>query len=398
MASKINSEPDIKDTARGSFPLGSILLVVGVFFVTFVGRTILSPLLLPVERELGLSHAEGGSLFLIISIGFMLSMFFSGFLLERITYGTAITATAGISAVGLFLLATCKGIGCFRIGLFIMGFASGLYLPSGIVTITELAPVERRGMAISIHELGPIFGLAAGPFLAEAAIRAGNWRALMLVLAILALCMGVVFFRYSRGGRFHGTSPRFKELWTMMKMRDFWIISFFFIMAIGNEMGIYSMLPAFLVAGRGLDQTLVNSIVSTSRLTSLVMIFAAGWMADRFGFRWVIALISVACGTFTVLIGVSGGWLLITALYVQPMLVSAFFPAGFIALAGMSGRKQRNLSISLIFPMAYLLGGGMVPAVIGYFAERGSFGLGFVLTGCVMAAGVALIPFIKLKT
>ena len=32
------------------FPLASTMLLVGVFFMTFVSRTILSPLLLPIEN------------------------------------------------------------------------------------------------------------------------------------------------------------------------------------------------------------------------------------------------------------------------------------------------------------------------------------------------------------
>jgi len=152
------------------------------------------------------------------------------------------------------------------------------------------------------------------------------------------------------------------------------------------------MLPAFLVDARGIDQSLVNSMVSTSRLTSLLMIFIAGWLADRFGYRGVIAAVSVACGIVTTFIGFAGGPLLVTAVYLQPMLVSAFFPAGFIALAGVSSSEERNLPVSLIISLAHVVGGGMIPALIGQLAVRGAFGTGFVLAGIGMAAGALLVP------
>jgi len=131
-----DTKPQKNGADSGTFPLGATLLVVSVFFMTFIGRTILSPLLLPIEGEMGISHAEGGSLFLIISIGLMVSMLLSGFMLQRVKHNTSIAIAAMLTGAGLFLLAASSGLFWFRVGLFILGTGSGLYLPSGIVTIT----------------------------------------------------------------------------------------------------------------------------------------------------------------------------------------------------------------------------------------------------------------------
>ena len=166
-------------------------------------------------------------------------------------------------------------------------------------------------------------------------------------------------------------------------------------MAIGLEMGVYSMLPSYLVADRGIDPSLVNRMVSTSRLTALLMIFAAGWLSDHLGYKTVITGTALISGILTALIGFAHGWLLISAVYLQPMLVSAFFPAGFTAMAGVSSAAQRNLSVSMVIPLAYLFGGGVFPTMIGWLAERGAFGLGFVVVGILMAAGILLVPALK---
>jgi len=389
----LNSASNGKQTQ--SFPLGSTLLIVGVFLMTFVGRAIISPLLLPIEDSFGLSHAEGGSLFFVISLGLMITMFFSGYILRHFQHHTGIAISVMVTAAGLFVLAGSRNIFWFRTGLFLVGAAAGLYLPSGIVTITELVPVEKRGVGIAMHELGPIIGLAASPLIAEIALRFSSWRTMLLILGVISLFAGIIFARFGRGGRLYGTPPHWRALSRIMKKRDFWIITLFFILAIGEEVGIYSMLPAYLTDGKGLDQSIVNSIVSSSRLTSLLMIFTAGWMADRFGYKRMIAFTAAACGIVTLLLGFAEGWLLIAALYVQPMLVSAFFPAGMIAMAGISNAEQRNLSVSLIIPLGYLFGGGMVPALIGRLAEQGAFGLGFILVGASMAVSPILVPFLS---
>ncbi len=378
-----------------SFPLGSTLLLVGVFFMTFIGRTVLSPLLLPIEHELGLSHAEGGSFFLVISIGLMLTMLFSGLLSQHFNHHATITISVWITGIGLLLIALSGNLFVFRTGLFLIGSGAGLYLPSGVTALTDVVPKGQWGKAIAFHELGPIFGLAAGPVFAEIALRFSDWRSLLIVLGVVSFILGALFARFARGGRFHGTPPQWYELYKIMRNKQFWIIAFFFVMAIGLEMGVYSMLPAYLVDARGINQSLVNTLVSTSRLTSLLVIFAAGWLSDRLGYRRVIAGIALTAGIVTAMLGLTPKWALITGVYLQPMLVSAFFPAGFTALAGVSSAAQRNLSVSLVIPLAYLFGGGAFPALIGWLAERGAFGVGFIGIGILTAAGIFLIPAMK---
>jgi len=382
----------VPDTSDKSFPIRSTLLLVGVFFMTFIGRTILSPLLLPIEHELGLTHAEGGSFFLVISVGLMLTMLFSGTLTQHLNHHITIAIAGWITGIGLFLLALSGSLFVFRIGLFLIGSGAGLYLPSGVTALTDVVPGDQWGKAIAIHELGPIFGLAAGPFFAEIALRFSDWRSLLFLLSAVSVVWSLLFIRFARGGRFHGTPPQWHELYKIMQQRQFWIIAFFFVMAIGLEMGVYSMLPAYLVDARGIDQSLVNTMVSTSRLTSLLVIFAAGWFSDKLGYRRVIAFIAVSAGLVTAMLGMRQNWALIVGVYLQPMLVSAFFPAGFTALARVSSARQRNLSVSLVIPIAYLFGGGAFPTLIGWLAELGMFGAGFVGVGVLTAAGVLLIP------
>ena len=381
--------------STNTFPLRSTLLLVGVFFMTFIGRTVLSPLLLSIERDLGISHAEGGSFFLIISTGLMLTMLFSGLVTQHVNHRTTITLSVWVVAAALLLLALTENYLLFRVGLFFLGAGAGLYLPSGVTALTDVVPEGQWGKAIAFHELGPIFGLAAAPFFAEITLQFFEWRGLLLILAGAAVLSGLGYLRWAGGGRFHGSAPQWRQLYEILRTPRFWIISFFFIMAIGLEMGVYSMLPAYLVDARGIDQSMVNTLVSTSRLTSLLMVFVAGKLSDSFGYRRVIAGIVVSAGLATALLAVGSKGLLVAAVYIQPMLVSAFFPAGFTALAGVTGAAQRNLAVSLVIPIAYLVGGGAFPTLIGWLAERGAFGAGFLGVGLLTAAGIVLVPGLK---
>ncbi|MDZ7852639.1 MAG: hypothetical protein U5L98_08350 [Halomonas sp.] len=75
------------------------------------------------------------------------------------------------------------------------------------------------------------------------------------------------------------------------------------------------------------------------------------------------------------------------------MFISAFFPAGLSALAGVSTPERRNLAVSVVIPLAYLFGAGVFPAILGKLAETGVSGTGFIAIGMLMAAGALLSPF-----
>lgn len=376
----------------GGRTVKAAVLLVTVFFLTFLGRTILSPLLLEIQADLGVSIAVGGSFFLVISAGLIASMLVSGFVSRRVTHHGAIAISALLVGAGLLVLSASDGLFLFRLGLLVIGSGAGLYLPSGVATLTDVVPRRLWGRALAFHELGPILGLAAAPPLAELSLRFLGWRPLLAGLGILAAAMAGVFARFGAGGRFPGQPPEWRALREIAGRGRFWAVVFFFTMAIGLELGVYAMLPSYLVAERGMAQSLVNGVVGSSRLTSLTMVFAAGWLADHFGVRRVVAAVAVSAGIVTALIGAARGPVLLVAVYLQPMLISAFFPAGLTALAEVSTPERRNLVVSVVMPIAYLVGAGAFPAVIGRLAEAGSFGVGFLAVGVLMVTGAAAAP------
>ncbi len=76
-----------------------------------------------------------------------------------------------------------------------------------------------------------------------------------------------------------------------------------------------------------------NTLIGLSQLSGIVMIFFAGWITDRVGQKRIIALSMLLTGILTVLISCTRGWMLILVLFLQPAVLTAFFPAGFAALS-----------------------------------------------------------------
>ena len=170
-----------------------------------------------------------------------------------------------------------------------------------------------------------------------------------------------------------------------------------FALGAGAGVGVFAMTPTYLVAERGMNPEVVNTLVGLSRLSSLVIIFIAGYLVDRFGVRRVITAVMVAAGIGTIGLSLASPSLLIAAVFLQPILTACFFPAGFVAIARIAPRQMHNLTISFMFPIGYAVGAGLVPFLLGLLGDRLSFAFGLRLYGGLLIASAVLPFFLKLR-
>ncbi len=94
----------------------------------------------------------------------------------------------------------------------------------------------------------------------------------------------------------------------------------------------------------------------------------------------------------TILLGLLPGRWVMLMVFLQPMLTVCFFPAGFTILSRIVPPSARNLSVSLTMFIAYLIGAGFLPTLLGIFGDRGAFGTAFILVGSLMLLSVLLLP------
>jgi NNP family nitrate/nitrite transporter-like MFS transporter len=200
----------------------------------------------------------------------------------------------------------------------------------------------------------------------------------------------VLFIRFGRGGEVRGEAPRLATLRTLAAEPSFWVMVALFSLGIGATMGVYTMLPLYLVAEKGMDRGWANSLVGLSRILPMATAVLAGWGSDWLGPKKTLTLIFCATGIATGLMGVAHGTLLIPVVFLQPLLATTFFAPAFAALARIGGARFRNIAVSMTVPIGFLLGGGAIPAGIGLVGEKGSFTTAFILLGGLTFAGTFL--------
>jgi len=179
-----------------------LFFLVEIFFLNFMSRVLLSPLLPTVEKDLKIGHEEAGSLFFLISFGYCIMLLGSSFVSSRLNHrGTIILSTVLVGGALLFV-GLSHQLWMVRIGLFALGIASGLYLPSGIAILTELVSPRHWGKAVSIHELAPNSSFVLAPLIAQLLLNCFSWQGIFTLFGVLSVLSGILFSFFWRGGRF----------------------------------------------------------------------------------------------------------------------------------------------------------------------------------------------------
>jgi len=372
-------------------------LLTAIFLVNFLARVILAPLMPVIEKDLGLGHTAAGSLFMIMAIGYAAGLIGSGFVSSRFTHRRTIALACFACSLAFVLIAASHTLWTIRIGLFLVGAGTGIYLPSGMTTITSSIPSTHWGKAIAVHELAPSLGYMLAPLVVETLLLICPWQAIVALIGAASLILGVTFLKIGPGGDFQGAAPTFGNIRVLTSRTAFWIMAAFFCLGITASLGIYSMMPLYLVAERGIDRTLANTLIGLSRIPVIIMALFAGWISDRIGPKPTIAGVMLINGLTAILLGVLPGRWVILMIFLQPMATVCFFPPGFAILSRIVPPGARNLSVSLTVFVAYLAGAGFFPTIAGAFGDAGAFGLAFILIGCITMAAAPLVTRLDLQ-
>lgn len=376
--------------------MGMAVFLASIFLVNFMGRIILSPLMPAIEKDLDLTHGEAGSFFFFITSGYFVSVLGSGYFSSRWNHRRAIVASAVALGLTLLVLPLCRSLWMLRADLFLLGLGSGLYLASGMVTLTTSIDPTHWGKAFAIHDLGPNLGFIMAPLLSEVLLNCCTWQSAPALVGVASILLGVGFHRFGKGGEFLGQSLSPGSLFSLIRNPAFWSIMGLFGVGISATMGVYAMLPLYLVSEIGMERGWANTLVAMSRISGLWMAFVGGWARDRFGARKTLFFALLCMGIATVLLGkTSGSWLMLLV-FLQPALTACFFPAGLAALSSLGRPEERNVAISLTIPLSFMFGGGLIPSVMGLMADAGAFRQSIVLVGVLTVIGSFLALTLKL--
>jgi MFS family permease len=163
----------------------AIVVATGIFYFLALGVT------LPNVPRFVKHELHGGS----IAVGIVVGVLFVGAVLLRPLagrigdrYGRRLLVIGGAVTVGVSLLgyAVADSIGSLVAARFVTGLGEAAFFVGAATMITDLAPAERRGEAISYWSVAVYSGFAFGPALGEAVQERWGYTTLWLFAAVLA--------------------------------------------------------------------------------------------------------------------------------------------------------------------------------------------------------------------
>ncbi|MEO9133299.1 MAG: MFS transporter, partial [Sphingomonas sp.] len=260
-------------------------------------------------------------------------------------------------------------------------------LPSCLALVTAVAPVKRRGLAITSLFTGYGLGAAVAGMVAAAFVDLGGWRAAMVAVGGVCLASAVVAWIFLRnvpdpdatGGATARVLPL--ELLASRYRLGTLLLWFVFIAMLTISYCLSSWLPLLLVR-LGHDQAFAALALSVFSFGGIAAALAVGVLIDRFGAVRVLAAFLIIAGSLFLLTGklIDGA----SATMLQVLLAGC----GFFALGAYGGV---NVVLASFYPYRLRSTG------IGWAKSIGRVGTiaAPVLIGWGLKAGVSEVAILS---
>ncbi|WP_033578997.1 MULTISPECIES: MFS transporter [Priestia] len=351
------------------FALASYALyLLGGLVITAVGSVL--PQLL---THYHVSYTVGGQLVLVGSLGFLIGVPLSSFLLGRFSEMNLLTISAlmiALSQIGMLLLPPFEWIIVFN-------FLNGIGVAALEVVVATLMMevfIGRRAIVMSYLEVSFGLGALLMPLIASLLISQNSWRYSFFITSILALLMVVVckmipFKKETVSTSESGASDANSEPAPVLAKNQRWKILALFSVMIFMYAGVESSMNNFLSS-----IFIVYLDVIPSQATLSISVFWVAMLIGRVATGWVIRIVTYERYLF----GSIGGTIVSLVLFI--LLKEAV--AGYILLAFLGLAMSGIYSITMVYANHTFtgsarivtslitgfsgLGGAVFPALIGF--------------------------------
>jgi fucose permease len=343
-------------------------LLLGGFVITYVlfgiGITLIGATVPAVIRSLGWSYTDTGLVMAAGSMGYLLSAFWSGVLVERLGAKKMIVGSLLLTGLATGLFGMRPGV-VFNVAvMLLLGLGQG-----GIEIVTNVCIVriesDGRSRLMNLMHAAFTAGAVVGPmgvgFLLK---QATPWRTFYLVLTLcwLLAAVAMLFLGFSVFDREEGKPPKTRTaLWDLARQPLLILAALTLFLYIGIEIGVTNWLAEYCV-----------EVLGTSAGTGafMVSVFWAGLLIGRLLFGLVYRgrqqthlLLGLALMTIAALVPallVSSVWAVGLSFFCVGIGLSGIYPIVMV-LVGLHFERRQSLAIgtvataggigSLVFPL-----------------------------------------------
>ena len=370
------------------------------YLVVFLHRLSIGPLAPFLKESFGVTSTQVGLLMSAASLGYMVSMFPTGWVVDRIGARWPII-------IGVFIAGTCmltvffvKSYPWLITLTFMTGLGSGFLFPSTTQGVIAWFPLRERATAMGFKQTAVnIGGIVSAATLPTIALLLG-WRYCFLILGILSLAIGATAFFLYRDPPLHSlpagpsASKDSLSLGEIIRSREIWLLACCGMCLTWFEMTLITYLVLYLKEVLLLGVVAAGVLLAMAEAGGAVARPGGGILSDRVfkGNRKKVLMLMAAMASVTsLLVGLLGpylSWLLYPVLILLGMGGIGFGGIYLTLLSEFAGRRGAGKAVGL-GGIITLAGSAIGPAVFGRILDAfGSYtfawlSLTFVSTVCV---------------
>ncbi|MCK9541644.1 MAG: MFS transporter [Novosphingobium sp.] len=369
----------------GAYRWYVLVLLMLVYTVHGMDRTIINVLLEPIREEFGLSDSALG---LLTGLGYALPFALTGIplgiLVDRInrkrllaaliTIWSGFTALCGLAPSYGYLLASRMAVGATESGS----------PPSALALISDYFPAQIRSSAVSVFYIGAPTGAMLGAYFGGLLTASYGWRTALYVAAVPGFVLAALLLltvREPKRGQSDETVTRenatFMDALRMARMPSHACLFAALIFGSLSSVGISSWIPALLMRAYQMPVGDAGSLTALAGLIGMAGTALGGILSDYYakgrtekllflaGFSHLICIPPFLYG----LLFVDDIAAFAPLLFLWSFLHVIYFGPGFSLALGLTPASLRGRMMALIFVLMNMLGAGMGPQIVGWVSD-----------------------------
>ena len=326
----------------------------------------------------------------------------AGWLSDRL--GPRLMITIGISGVAFFAILTglAPNYLTLLVLMILLGVIGGGYHPSASPVVSASVAKKNRGQALGLHQIGGTASFFLTPLIAVAIATALGWRGSVIAMSIPAFIIGIFLFVLlgKRGyvqkapevAAGHEVEPE-KTTGNLRRLIIFMTLGVAIQVMI---LSVISYVPLFAVDDLRASEETGAFLLSICHFAGLWAGPIGGYLSDRLGKVPVMLTVGIIAGPAIYLLSlVSLDWSAWLVLFLLGVCMYMSMPVAEAYIITHAPERRRSTILG-VFYFASRGGAGLITPVIGYTADRFSFGTSFTIVG-IAVLGIVLICLLFLR-
>lgn len=175
-----------------------LLLLCGMYFITYLDRVSISTAAPFMKADLHLSNTELGLALSAFAVPYAFFQIIGGLIGDRFGPRKVLGVVGLLWALATAATGMATGLGSLVVARLGLGFGEGASFPTATSAMAKWMPEDRRGLAQGITHSASRIGNAVAPVVMAAIIATLGWRVSFLITGALSLLWVIAWYGYFR--------------------------------------------------------------------------------------------------------------------------------------------------------------------------------------------------------